>query len=65
MVHLLAMKSEEFANVDSLIQVKIVVLVKKDTLKTLRLVNVILLALVQNKEETLIAMAMGNVSKEV
>jgi len=59
------MKSEEFANVDSLIQVKIVVLVKKDTLKTLRLVNVILLALVQNKEETLIAMAMGNVSKEV
>jgi len=57
------MKSEEFANVDSLIQVKIVVLVKKDTLKTLRLVNVILLALVQNKEETLIAMAMGNVSR--
>jgi hypothetical protein len=42
------MKMEEFVSVDFLIQAKIAVLVKKDILKTHKLVSVILLVLVQN-----------------
>lgn len=59
------MKMEEFVSVDFLIQAKIAVLVKKDILKTHKLVSVILLVLVQNQEEMLIVMVMDNVNKEV
>lgn len=38
--HQIAMKMEEFANADSLIQEKIVALAKKDIQKTLKLENV-------------------------